>query len=135
MLKPGDTFTQEFNFSQEEVNQFAALSGDQNPLHLEGDYANNSSFGKPIIHGVLIISVFSQIIGMKFPGEGTIYLGQDIDFKRPAFPGHTYRAELEVAEVIEGKHIASIKTQIFDSENNKIILDGFARIKNKEKVA
>ena len=63
---------------------------------------------------------------MEFPGAGTIYLGQDIDFKRPAFPGNGYRAELEVAEVLEGKHIASIKTQIFDSETNKIVLDGFA---------
>ncbi len=134
MLKSGDRFEKVFSFSQEQVNQFAELSGDKNPLHLVGDYASNSSFGGPIIHGVLIISIFSQIIGMEFPGEGTIYLGQDIDFKRPAFPGHEYRAELEVAEVIDGKHIASIKTQIFDTDNGKIILDGFARIKNKERV-
>ncbi len=134
MLKSGDRFEKKFRFSQDQVNLFAELTGDKNPLHIDTEYTANSSFGKTIVHGVLTISIFSQIIGMEFPGTGTIYLGQDLDFKRPVYVGHEYRAELEVLETLEGKHIASIKTQIFD-QNNKIALDGIARIKNKEKIA
>ena len=134
MLKSGDRFEKEFSFSQEQVNLFAELSGDKNPIHIDPGYAAETSFGQTIVHGVFTISIFSQIIGMEFPGEGTIYLGQDLDFKRPVYPGQTYKAQLEVMEVIEGKHIASIKTQIFD-RNNKIALDGIARIKNKGKIA
>jgi len=134
MLKPGDRFEKTFSFTQEQVNQFAELSGDKNPIHLDAEYAANTSFGRRIVHGILTISIFSQLIGMEFPGAGTIYLGQDIDFKRPVFPDEEYKVILEVAEVLEGKHIASIKTQIYDA-NNKIAVDGFSRVKNKEKIA
>ena len=128
----------EFSFSQEQINHFAELSGDKNPIHIDADYAAKTSFGRTIVHGVFTISVFSQIIGMEFPGEGTIYLGQDLDFKRPVFPDQTYTARLEVMEVIEGKHIASIKTQIFDPNNilnpGKIISKKSTVIKNFEKL-
>ncbi|MEQ9426130.1 MAG: MaoC family dehydratase [Cyclobacteriaceae bacterium] len=134
MLKSGDKYERNFSISQDQVDQFAELSGDKNPIHIDEGYAANSSFGQRIVHGVFTISVFSQIIGMEFPGEGTIYLGQDLAFKRPVFPDQEYRAELEVQEVIEGKHIATIQTRIFDVETNKIVLDGFAKVKNKERI-
>ena len=133
MIKKGDKYVKKFTFSQEQVNQFAELSGDKNPLHIDPDYAAESSFGQTIVHGVLTISVFSQIIGMEFPGAGTIYLGQELEFKRPIYVGQEYRAELEVIETIDGKYTAVIKTQIFDSRE-KIALDGIARVKNREKV-
>ncbi len=134
MLKSGDYYERTFSITQEQINKFAELSGDKNPLHIDLEYAANSPFGKPIVHGVLTISIFSQIIGMEFPGAGTIYLGQNLNFRRPVFPDHEYRAELEVTEVIEGKHIASIQTRIYDTETNKIVLDGFAKVKNKERI-
>ncbi len=134
MLVPGDRYEKKFSFTQDQVNQFAELSGDKNPLHINLQYAAESSFGKTIVHGVLTISIFSQIIGMEFPGAGTIYLGQELQFKRPVFVGEKYRAELEVIETIEGKHIAAIKTRIFDP-NNKIALEGIAKVKNREKIA
>jgi len=135
MLKSGDYYERTFSISQEQINAFAELSGDKNPLHVDLEYAAKSPFGKPIVHGVLTISVFSQIIGMEFPGAGTIYLGQDLSFRRPVFPDHEYIAELKVTEVIEGKHIASIQTRVYDKETKKIVLEGFARVKNKEKIA
>ena len=134
MLVPGDRYEKKFSFSQDQVNLFAELSGDKNPLHIDQQYAAESSFGKTIVHGVLTISVFSQIIGMEFPGAGTIYLGQELQFKRPVFVGEEYRAELEVIEIIEGKHIAAIKTHIFDP-NNKVALEGIAKVKNREQIA
>ena len=135
MLKSGDSFEKLFSFSQQQINQFAELSGDKNPLHIDPEYAGKSPFGKPIVHGVLTVSIFSQIIGMEFPGAGTIYLGQDLNFKRPVYPDQEYRAVLEVTEVMEGKHIASIRTRVYDKETKKLVLDGFAKVKNKEKIA
>ncbi len=135
MLKSGDSFEKLFSFSQQQINQFAELSGDKNPLHIDPEYAGKSPFGKPIVHGVLTVSIFSQIIGMEFPGAGTIYLGQDLNFKRPVYPDQEYRAVLEVTEVMKGKHIASIRTRVYDKETKKLVLDGFAKVKNKEKIA
>ncbi|MDA0193701.1 MAG: MaoC family dehydratase [Bacteroidetes bacterium] len=134
MLKLGDYFEKLFSFSQRQIDQFAELSGDKNPLHINPEYAGKSSFGKPIVHGVLTISIFSQIIGMEFPGAGTIYLGQNLEFKRPVYPDQEYRAVLEVTEVIEGKHIASIQTRIYDTATGKLVLDGYAKVKNKDKI-
>lgn len=133
MLTQGDRYEKKFSFSQEQVNDFAELSGDKNPLHIDPQYAAESSFGKTIVHGVLTISIFSQIIGMEFPGAGTIYLGQELEFKRPVYVGEEYTAVLEVIETIEGKHIAAIKTHIVDGRN-KITLQGIARVKNRDQI-
>ena len=76
MIKTGDTYSHEFQFSQEEVNQFAQVTGDKNPVHTDAAYAATTMFKKPIMHGMLSASLFSKVFGTLFPGEGTIYLKQ-----------------------------------------------------------
>ena len=76
-------------FSREDVELFAKISGDHNPLHLSQEFASKSMFAKPVVHGLLVASLFSAIFGTKFPGEGSIYLSQTLRFEapglRPAF--------------------------------------------------
>ncbi|MFL5730355.1 MAG: MaoC family dehydratase, partial [Cytophagaceae bacterium] len=74
MIEQGQVYTESFSFTQEEVVRFAELTGDHNPIHLDPAYAANTLFKKPIMHGILGASVFSKVLGMQFPGEGTIYL-------------------------------------------------------------
>ncbi len=132
MLKQGDTYTHEFSYSQEDVIKFAEVSGDHNPIHLDASYAANTMFKKPIIHGALSSSVFSKVLGMDFPGEGTVYLSQESNFKRPMFVGTTYIAEFEVLSVSEKKQ-AEISTTIKDKETGKVTVDGKAMVMNREK--
>lgn len=134
MIKPGETFTESFSFTQDEVNRFADLSGDKNPIHLNPEYAKNTPFKRPVIHGVLGSSVFSKILGMKFPGEGTIYLKQELTFKRPMFVETKYEAVLTVKEIIAEKHQACIETKITEKESGKINAIGEAWVMNKEKI-
>jgi len=134
MLKVGDTYSEVFSYSQEQVITFAELSGDKNPLHLDAEYAATTMFKKPIIHGILGASVLSKILGMHFPGEGTVYLKQEIDFKRPMYVNVQYEAQLKVLEINTDKHTAIIETKIVDKESGKVNVLGNAQIMHKDKI-
>ncbi len=133
-MKLKDTYETEFSFSQEEVNQFAELTGDKNPLHLDAEFASKTLFKKPIMHGILSVSVFSKILGMEFPGEGTIYMGQSLEFKRPMYVDEVYRAVCEVVETNLDRNIAIVSTKVFDAETNKLTVSGKAKIMNTSKI-
>jgi len=132
MLKIGDTYSTEFIISQDQVNAFAELSGDKNPIHIDADYAATTNFKTPITHGIFAASLISKVLGTAFPGQGTLYLSQTLNFKRPVFPDKKYQAVFEVIETRAGKHIAKISTKYFDAETNKIVLDGYAEVKHSD---
>ncbi len=134
MLKVGDCYSEVFSYTQEQVITFAELSGDKNPLHLDAEYAATTMFKKPIIHGILGASVLSKILGMHFPGEGTVYLKQEIDFKRPMYVDVQYEAQLKVIETNTDRHTAVIETKIVDKESGKVNVLGNAHIMHKEKI-
>lgn len=132
MLKEGDIYSHEFSYTQDDVVTFAKLTGDNNPIHLDEKYAAKTMFKKPIIHGALSSSVFSKILGTEFPGEGTVYLSQTSNFKRPMFVEVRYIAQFEVVSVNDKKQ-AIISTTIKDKETGKVTVDGTASVMNREK--
>jgi acyl dehydratase len=134
MIEQGQVYTESFSFTQEEVVRFAELTGDHNPIHLDAAYAAGTLFKKPIMHGILGASVFSKVLGTQFPGEGTIYLRQEMNFKRPMFVDAVYDAVMTVKEVNREKHQAVIETKIMEKESGKVNLIGDAWIMNKEKI-
>ncbi|MEM8894272.1 MAG: MaoC family dehydratase [Bacteroidota bacterium] len=134
MMKVGDQYQEDFVITQEMVNQFAELSGDKNPLHLDADYAAQTPFKQPIVHGIFSVSIISKIMGTMFPGEGSVYLDQQFQFKRPVFPGKEYYAKIELISVEEGKHKGVFMTQVFSKDRNKIAVDGQATVMHLEKL-
>ena len=122
MLQIGDTYIHEFSFSQEDVIAFAKVTGDNNPVHLDSAYASTTMFKIPIMHGMLGASIFSKVFGTLFPGEGTIYLNQNIQFTRPMYAGDVYVAQFEIIEVDRDKHRAKITTTIVNNENKTVIV-------------
>jgi acyl dehydratase len=134
MLELGQVYKEAFSFSQEDVNRFAELTGDTNPIHIDPSYAANTIFKKPIMHGILGASVLSKVLGTQFPGEGTVYLKQEMNFKRPMYVDHMYEAVMTVKEINKEKHIAIIETKIVEKESGKVNLIGDAQIMNKEKI-
>ena len=131
-MKVGDSYEIEFSFTQDQVNDFCKISGDFNPLHWDEVFAATTPFKKPIIHGALIASVFSRVMGMEFPGSGSVYLKQVSEFKRPLYVGQTYQAKFEVESVNESKHTVEIKTQVFEMERGKLMVDGMATVMHSE---
>ncbi len=132
MITIGSNYELNFTFSQENVNDFCKVSGDFNPLHWDEAFAANTPFKKPIVHGALVNSIFSKVMGMDFPGKGSVYLKQVSEFKRPLYVGLNYRAYFEVVFIDPLKHTAEIKTQVFEMERGKLMVDGVATVMNQE---
>lgn len=132
MINIGDTFEHHFSFSQEDVVLFAKVTGDNNPVHLDEEYAANTIFKRPIIHGMLGATVFSKVFGTMFPGEGTIYLNQNLQFLKPMLVNVEYTAQFEVVEIDREKHRATIKTIVINDEGKKVV-DGSAILMHTEK--
>lgn len=103
-LKPGDSASITRAFSKEDVLAFAQVSGDHNPAHLDEEYAKGTMFGTCIVHGMLVASLFSAILGIHLPGLGTIYTGQTLQFRRPVKLDEPITASLTVKEVLIEKN-------------------------------
>lgn len=131
-MTQGETYAYPFQFTQDDVVAFAQVSGDDNPLHLDADFAASTPFKRPIIHGILGASVFSNVIGTKFPGAGSIYVKQSLDFLRPMFVDTAYEARFEILSINADKHTAEISTEIIDVQTKKVTTKGVAVVMNRE---
>ncbi|MFT4030943.1 MAG: MaoC family dehydratase [Siphonobacter sp.] len=132
LMTTGTTYQYAFRFSQTDVIQFAAVTGDNNPLHLDADFAASTAFKRPIIHGMLGASIFSNVIGTKFPGAGSVYVKQSLEFLRPMFVDTLYEAHFEILSINPDKHTAEIATQLLDKQTGKVTTKGVAVVMNKE---
>ncbi|MEY4539372.1 MAG: hypothetical protein RLZZ306_1129 [Bacteroidota bacterium] len=132
MIAINTVYRHKFSFSQDDVILFAQVSGDNNPLHLDADFAASTPFKRPIIHGALASSVFSKIMGTEFPGFGSVYMKQISEYKRPMFVDTEYEAVFTVTSINSDKHSAEISTEIFDVQTGKKTTEGMAVIMNKE---
>lgn len=130
-LKLGDQYQENVRFTQKDVNLFADVSGDRNPIHIDEAYAAKIPFGKPIVHGFLAGSVFSKVFGMNWPGEGTIYLYQDMSFRAPVFVEKNYVAKFEIIEHNQERNRATVQCTLEDEEGNQAII-GVAKLLNKK---
>ncbi len=127
-FKVGDKASLTKIFDENEVKMFADISTDKNPIHLDEDYAKSSVFGQRIVHGMLLASLFSGLIGSKLPGEGSIYLGQSITFKKPVFIDERVTASVEIIHIREDKPIVRLKTICMNSKN-EVAVEGEAVVK------
>jgi len=102
-LKPKMMASLSKSFSMEDIAHFAALSRDDNPLHLNEKFASQTMFGEPICHGFLVVSLISAVIGTRLPGPGSIYLSQNLKFLAPVMPNQEVTAKVEVTEILEAR--------------------------------
>lgn len=130
-MEQGQVYRHEFQFTQQDVNTFATLTGDNNPLHLDAGYAATTAFRKPIIHGFLGGSIFSKVLGTIFPGEGSLYLKQSMEFVNPMFVDVPYEAVFTIKEILPNS-TALITTQVMDKASGGIAITGEALVKNKK---
>lgn len=126
-LSVGDEFHFTKVISTADVIRFAELSGDSNPIHLDADFAADSIFKKPIIHGMIVGALFSKVIASDFPGPGSIYLHQSMDFKKPIYHDSTLQLHLQVVELKAEKKIVMLKTDCL--VDDELVVAGSAVVK------
>jgi 3-hydroxybutyryl-CoA dehydratase len=123
----GDGYKFERFISVQDVQQFAEVVGDLNPVHLDVEFAEKSFFKKQIVHGAFLIGLISKVLGMDFPGQGTIYISQNSTFKRPIYVDTTVTVEVRVTQVVADERRLVLDTNILNAEG-KICLLGSATI-------
>ncbi|MFA6074488.1 MAG: MaoC family dehydratase [Negativicutes bacterium] len=121
-LKIGDCYEEKRIVSSEDVNIFAKISGDKNPLHLSDEFAAQSIFKKRVAHGMLLSGYISAVIGMKFPGPGTIYLQQNLKFMRPVFVDTEVIIRVTVLEKRPEKNRVLLNTEVLTADGKASIL-------------
>jgi 3-hydroxybutyryl-CoA dehydratase len=114
-------------FSSADVLEFSRISEDDNPVHIDEVYAAESIFGKRVVHGILLVSMFSKIFGTIYPGNGAIYLSQTSKFIKPAFIDDVIKAKIKLISFNDDNKQGVFLTECF-KESDKLILTGDARI-------
>tara|TARA_Y100001936_G_scaffold149484_1_gene145848 strand:+ start:12075 stop:12506 length:432 start_codon:yes stop_codon:yes gene_type:complete len=109
------------------VDEFAKISGDFNPLHVDEKYAQTTKFGKRVVHGMLLASFLSQMVGMYLPGKHALYSSQTLEFHNPCFVGNKISVTSKVIDKSQSTKIIKIESKISD-EKNKLLLYGIGRI-------
>lgn len=128
MYKIGDTASLTYNITEDMIKQFSYLSGDINPIHQDEEYAKKTIFKKRIAPGMLISSFISAVIANKLPGEGSIYLKQDLNFRKPVYINDIITTEVTITDILTEKKIIILRTSCIN-QNNVIVIEGSASVK------
>ena len=128
------THSHSFRFSQADVDAFAHVTGDNNPLHSDALFAAQTPFKRPIIHGMLGASIFTKVLGTEFPGFGSVYMRQTLEFLRPMFVDTDYEAVFTVQAIDIAKHTAEVLGEIRDKQTGKVTTRGIALLMHREKI-
>lgn len=126
-LKVGDSAEITKKIEQSDVDAFAGVTGDHNPVHVDEEFAKTTRFGRRIAHGMLTASLISAVLANKLPGEGSVYLGQTLQFVAPVFPGDEITARVTVREIREDKPIVKLET-ICVNQRDEIVVRGEATV-------
>ena len=109
------------------VQTFGNLSGDLNPLHMDTKFAESSSFKKRIVHGMLLSTFFSQLVGMYLPGKNALYFSQTLNFRSPCYIDDEIEVVGEVTEKSDSTKMITVTTSIFN-KSKICLIDGVAKI-------
>ncbi len=131
-IRVSDKVTLSKTITDEDVKAFAAVSGDYNPLHMEEGFARETPFQRRVVHGMLVASYVSTLIGTRLPGPGALWTRQDFRWIAPVFLGDTLDITLEVVHKSEGTHALSISVNAIN-QNGKTVMEGEGSVMLVEK--
>ena len=123
----GQEVSVEKTFGKDEVLAFSESTGDCNPLHIDDGFAKNSRFGATIVHGMFVAGLISKVIGMQLPGEGSIYLEQNMRFLKPVYVGDCVTAKVKIKDIMQEKKIFTLETNVYGNDGTCFV-SGTAKV-------
>lgn len=126
-LQIGDRASLSKTITSQDIKAFAEVTGDHNPIHLDSEYAKTTLFKGVIAHGLYTASFLSALIANKLPGPGSIYLGQELKFMKPAYVGDEVTAEVTVLEFPKPSFV-KLRTLV-RNQKQEVLIDGTALVK------
>ena len=126
-VKAGSVFHFKRNITAEDVDNFAKLTGDFNPLHMDERYAKSMEFKSRIVHGMLAGSLFSALVGMVYPGKRNLYLSQSLNFRKPIPVNSEVTVRGTVKEKIDSIRMITISTEIMLGD--EVAVSGEAKVR------
>lgn len=126
-MKIGDKASTTKTISECDIYLFAGITGDMNPAHTDSVSAKEGVFHDRVAHGILVTGLISAVLGMKLPGPGTIYLGQEVKFVKPVYLGDTITATCTVNAIREDKNIVNFDT-VCTNQKGEIVITGAATV-------
>ena len=133
-LEIGQTATYVRLVTERDIQLFAAVSGDTNPVHLDADYAATTQFGERIAHGMLTGALVSAALALNLPGPGSIYLGQSLKFRSPVLIDDELTIKLEVTEKNDRRQQVTIACTVLNQHGKKVATGEATAMPPKEKL-
>lgn len=127
-ISVGDVRTLAKHIAEEDVRRFVDLTGDDNPLHVDREYAETTAFKDIVVHGMLGASFISTVIGTKLPGPGALWVSQNMEFRKPVRLGDDLVISCTVIKKHERDRLLELETTI-TNQNDEVILSGHAKVK------
>jgi 3-oxoacyl-[acyl-carrier protein] reductase len=127
-IKIGDTAEIVHRITEEDISKFVSLTGDDNKLHLDSDFASRTEFKKPVVHGMLGASFISTLIGTKLPGDGALWYSQNIEFIRPVRVGDTLRISAKVVAKLDKLNSIELEIVIYN-QHKQVVTTGLSKVK------
>jgi len=124
-IEVGQTASRSATFSVEDVELYARLSGDRNPLHFDPDFVARTRFGRLLVQGGLTTGVLHALVAMDLPGPGTVFLSQSFRFTAPVFVGDTVTAEARVVSIHPSKPVTQLAIRVV-RQDGELVLEGEA---------
>lgn len=124
-INVGDKASVTKTITAQMIETFAEISGDTNPVHLDEKAASESIFGERVAHGILVTGLISNVLGMKLPGQGSIYVSQSVSFLRPVKIGDEITASVEILSKDEKRGTCKCRT-ICTNQLGKVVIKGEA---------
>lgn len=128
-IEVGMSGTVSKRITEEDVDTFAKVTGDYNPMHVDEEFAEKTQFHKRIAHGMLSAGMISACLGNKMPGPGAIYLNQSLRFDKPVYFGDVLVATAKVEKIEQKAHfqIVTLST-IVTNQNGDVVTEGQAQL-------
>jgi 3-oxoacyl-[acyl-carrier protein] reductase len=120
-IQIGDTAEIRHTITKADIDKFVALTGDDNRLHIDADYAAQTTFKKPVAHGMLSASFISTIIGTKIPGDGALWYNQTLEFLLPVRVGDEITVVAKVLKKVDATQSIELSTDVFNQNRQKVV--------------